>query len=116
MSGATTLSSGYAMLLVKKAPRISGVAGLVANIIAYPLLKVVAPDIQFLNRMAICFGVSILVMLGLTLMKPMAEPVNFSSATTISLESSRGARTAGIAVVVITLALYAFFSPIGIAR
>ncbi len=103
-------------LLVKKAPRISGVAGLVANIVAYPLLKVVAPDIQFLNRMAICFGVSILVMLGLTLMKPMAEPVNFSSATTISLESSRGARTVGIAVVVMTLALYAFFSPIGIAR
>ncbi len=103
-------------LLVKKAPRISGVAGLLANIVAYPLLKVVAPDIQFLNRMAICFAVSILVMLGLTLVKPMAEPVSFASATKISLEPSRGARTAGVVVVVLTLALYALFSPLGIAR
>lgn len=103
-------------LLVKKAPRISGVAGLIANIVSYPLLKFVAPEIQFLNRMAICFAVSILVMLALTVMKPMSEPVNFSSATTISLESSRGARTVGIVVVVLTLALYAFFSPLGIAR
>jgi SSS family solute:Na+ symporter len=103
-------------LLVKRAPRISGIAGLITNIIAYPTLKFVAPDIQFLNRMAICFGASILVMLALTLVKPMSEPVSFASSTTISLESSRGARTAGIVVVVITLALYAFFSPLGIAR
>jgi SSS family solute:Na+ symporter len=103
-------------LLVKRAPRISGIAGLLTNIIAYPLLKFVAPDIQFLNRMAICFGASILVMLALTIAKPMSEPVSFASSTTISLESSRGARIAGIVVVVLTLALYALFSPIGIAR
>jgi SSS family solute:Na+ symporter len=103
-------------LLVKRAPRVAGVAGLLTNIIAYPTLKVVASEIQFLNRMAICFGLSILVMLALTLWKPMSEPVNFSSATTISLESSRGARAAGIAVVAFALAMYVIFSPIGIAR
>lgn len=103
-------------LLVKQAPRISGVAGLLANIITYPLLKVVAPDIQFLNRMAICFAVSILVMLGLTLLRPMAEPVSYASSTKIALESSRGARTAGIVVILLTVGLYVLFSPLGIAR
>lgn len=103
-------------LLVKRAPRIAGVAGLLTNIISYPLLKVVASDIQFLNRMAICFGLCITVMLALTLWKPMSEPVSFSSATTISLESSRGARTAGIAVVAVVIAMYVLFSPLGIAR
>ena len=103
-------------LLVKRAPRIAGVAGLLTNIIAYPALKVVAPEIQFLNRMAICFGLSILVMLALTLWKPMSKPVSFSSATTISLESSRGARMAGVAVVAVALTMYLLFSPLGVSR
>lgn len=103
-------------LLVPTAPRIAGVAGLVTNIIAYPTLKLVASDLQFLNRMALCFGASVLVMLVLTLMKPMRTPVSFSSATTISLEQSPGARRVGVGVVVVTLALYALFSPLGVAR
>lgn len=103
-------------MLVRRAPRISGVAGLGANIIAYPLLKFVAPDIQFLNRMAICFATSIVVMTVLTLLKPMPSPIVFSSQTTIGLETSRGARTAGIVVVLATVALYALFSPLGVAR
>lgn len=103
-------------LLVKRAPRIAGVAGLLTNIVAYPMLKVVAPDLQFLNRMALCFGASVLVMLVLTLLRPMATPVSFAGATTISLEHSRGARTVGLVVVLFTLALYVLFSPLGIAR
>lgn len=103
-------------MLVRRAPRVSGVAGLVANIISYPLLKFVAPDIQFLNRMAICFATSVLVMTVLTVLRPMPSPILFTSQTTIGLETSRGARTAGIAVVLVTLALYALFSPLGVAR
>lgn len=103
-------------LLVPRAPRIAGVAGLITNIIAYPLLKFVAPDLQFLNRMALCFGASVLVMLILTLRKPMTTPVSFTGATTISLEHSRGAYRVGLGVVAVTLALYALFSPLGVAR
>jgi hypothetical protein len=33
----------------------------------------------------------------------------------VALESSKGARTAGIGVVILTLLLYVVFSPIGIA-
>lgn len=102
-------------LLVRRAPRSAGFAGLLANMIAYPALKFAAPDLQFLNRMAICFATSILVMAALTLAKPLAEPVVFKANTSIALETSRGARRAGIAIVLFTLALYLFFSPLGIA-
>jgi SSS family solute:Na+ symporter len=103
-------------ILVRRAPRISGLAGLVTNIIAYPALKFIAPDIQFLNRMAICFAAAIAVMTVLTVIKPMAQPMVFSSTTSLNLESSRGARTAGIAVVIVTVLLYVIFSPLGVAR
>jgi SSS family solute:Na+ symporter len=103
-------------ILVRSAPRVAGVAGLLANIIAYPTLKWLAPDIQFLNRMAICFAASLLVMTVLTLVRPLAEPVVFKSNTTIDLRPSSGARTAGIVVIVITIGLYLLFSPLGIAR
>ena len=42
-------------LIVHKGPRICGVAGLLTNIIAYPALKFIVPDVNFLNRMAVCF-------------------------------------------------------------
>lgn len=103
-------------ILVRKAPRVAGVAGLLANIIAYPALKWLTPDIQFLNRMAICFAASILVMAALTVVRPLAQPIVFSANTTIDLETSTGARNAGIVVVAITLGLYLLFSPLGIAR
>jgi SSS family solute:Na+ symporter len=103
-------------ILVRRAPRISGLAGLVTNIIAYPALKFIAPDIQFLNRMAICFAAAIAVMTVLTLARPMAEPMVFTSTTNLDLAPSRGARKAGTAVVIVTILLYVIFSPLGVAR
>lgn len=102
-------------LLVHKGPRICGVAGLLTNIIAYPLLKFAVPDVNFLNRMAICFFLCIAVMTLITVMKPLAKPIEFEAKNVVALESSKGARTAGIGVVVLTVLLYIVFSPIGIA-
>jgi SSS family solute:Na+ symporter len=102
-------------LLVHKGPRICGVAGLLTNIIAYPALKVAVPDVNFLNRMAVCFFLCILVMTVITVAKPLAKPIEFEAKNVVALESSKGARTAGIGVVILTLLLYVVFSPIGIA-
>jgi len=44
-----------------------------------------------------------------TVLKPLAQPVQLPTNTRIDLESSPGAKRFGIAVVVATLALYAFF-------
>jgi len=83
--------------------------------VAYGTLKLAVPDIQFLNRMALCFGLCIAVMAVLTLVRPLKAPIEFKTNTRIDLTQSRGALVAGIVVVVLTLALYVVFSPIGFA-
>lgn len=102
-------------LIVHKGPRICGVAGLLTNIVAYPLLKFAVPDVNFLNRMAVCFFLCILVMTIITVARPLAKPIEFEAKNVVELESSKGARKAGIGVIILTVLLYIIFSPIGIA-
>ena len=102
-------------LLIRKAPPAAGVVGLLTNIAAYGAIKAAMPGVQFLNRMAICFGLCLLVMSIITLLKPLAKPVEFKKTTSLDLKSSRGARVAGILVVAMTLILYFLFSPAGLA-
>jgi len=80
------------------------------------VLKVQAPSIQFLNRMAICFALCLVIMAVITVVKPLPQPVEFRTNTKIELHSSKGALAAGVVVVIVTLILYAIFSPIGIAK
>jgi SSS family solute:Na+ symporter len=76
----------------------------------------IGPEIQFLNRMAICFALCLVVMAIITKLKPLAKPIEFKQKTDLNLSSSNGAKIAGIAVVVITLILYFLFSPLGLAK
>lgn len=103
-------------LLVRRGPAVCGVAGLVTNIVAYGFLKFTVPGIQFLNRMAICFALCLVVMAVITAVKPLAQPVEFKARTTIALEQSKSAKIAGIGVILITLVFYVIFSPWGVAR
>lgn len=108
-------------LVVRTAPPVAGVVGLLTNIVSYGGMYLagkykVGPDIQFLNRMAICFGLCLAVMAVITLVKPLPQPIEFKQKTKLDLRSSNGAKIAGIIVVAITLALYFLFSPIGLAK
>lgn len=103
-------------LLSRRAPALCGVLGLLTSIASYGILMVAAPSVQFLNRMAICFGLCLVVMWVLTTVRPLAKPVEFRRNTDIDLTPSRGARTAGIVVILLTLVLYVIFSPIGVAK
>jgi len=103
-------------LIVRRCPRKAGVVGLLTSIVCYTTLKFATPDIQFLNRMAIVFGLCIGVMMFMRAVWPMAEPIRFEAKTEMNLETSPAAFKAGIACVIITLALYVVFSPLGIAR
>ncbi len=108
-------------LLVRKAPPIAGVVGLLTNIVSYGGMYLlgrakIGPEIQFLNRMAICFALCLVVMGIITMMKPLAKPVEFKTQSSVNLTGSKGAKLAGIVVVVITLILYVLFSPIGLAK
>jgi len=103
-------------LLVRRAPASCGVVGLVTNMVAYGLLKLLVPQLQFLNRMAVCFGLCLAVMSVITYFRPLPQPVVFKQRTSIALESSRTARNAGLVVIGITLLLYFLFSPVGLLR
>jgi SSS family solute:Na+ symporter len=73
-------------------------------------------NVAFLDAMAICFFTVLAVMWLIAVIKPLAQPVVFQTNTRLSLETSRGAKLAGIGVVVLTLILYVIFSPLGLAR
>jgi SSS family solute:Na+ symporter len=103
-------------LIVRRAPRITGAAGLITSIVSYGLFMKYVPGIQFLNRMAICLGLCVAVMTVITLIKPLPEPIEFKAQSNLNLASSRGALVGGIAVVILTLALYVIFSPLVIAK
>ncbi len=94
----------------------AGVIGLLTNIVSYGALKMVAPNIQFLNRMAICFALCLIIMALIRKLWPLAQPIEFKAKTDINLEPSKGAKLVGVIIVLLTLALYAVFSPIGLAK
>ncbi|MDR2513156.1 MAG: sodium/solute symporter [Puniceicoccales bacterium] len=107
-------------LLDRRAPGLSGVAGLLLSPVFYGLLSF-APawlgwsDIQFLNRMAVCFFAIMLVMWCIGLAKPLPKPIVFETNVAIGLESSRGAKILGVVIVVVVALLYVVFSPLGLA-
>ncbi len=96
-------------LLVHRAPRSVGWVGLVLNPILYGGLKWAAPDIAFLDRMAICFFAVIAVLTVLTILNPLDKPVNLPENKEMDMRTSRGAKAFGAIVVCLTLALYILF-------
>ncbi len=95
--------------IVKKAPPITGVVGLLLNPIMYFILARAFPGMAFLDRMALSFFCVLAVMGIITLIKPLKEPVRFPVKTDINLQSSNIAKVFGLAVVIVTIGLYIFF-------
>lgn len=103
-------------IINRRAPGFTGVVGLLLNPALYYLIAKFAPGVAFLDRMAICFSLVMAVMWVIGLVKPLPQRVEFKVNTRLNLEPSKGAKAAGIIVVVMTLILYIIFSPLGIAR
>ncbi len=110
-------------LLVPRAPRHVGTVGLLLNPVLYGVFKF-SPSIpvlqnlyplqwiagwSFLDRMALCFGMVIAVLTAMTLIWPLRTPVKLPVNEKMDLESSKGAKLGGIAVVVLTVILYVIF-------
>jgi SSS family solute:Na+ symporter len=100
-------------ILNRRGPGICGVVGLLLNPVLYYCLDKFT-HIAFLDSMAICFFSVLAVMWAIALIKPLAQPIEFQTNTRLNLESSSGAKIAGIVVVVLTLLLYFLFSPYGL--
>lgn len=103
-------------IIVRRAPPICGIVSLMTNLIAYGSLKLAVPSLQFLNRMAICFGLCVLLMTIITLVKPLPKPIEFKQNINIDLKSSKPAAVAGVCVVILTIVLYIIFSPLVMAK
>ena len=96
-------------LLVHRAPRICGTVGLLLNPVLYGSLKVMAPQIAFLDRMAICFAAVLAVLGIITLLKPMPKPVDLPVNASMDMRVDRGTKVLGGIVVGLTLLLYVIF-------
>jgi SSS family solute:Na+ symporter len=103
-------------VLVHRAPRACGTVGLIINPILYGALKYFAPNIAFLNRMAICFFVILAVLTIMTVLKPLPQPVKpLPQPVTLPVNENMDMRTDprtmvfGVAVVLLTLTLYVIF-------
>ena len=104
-----------------KTPRYFGVVGILVNAFFYGAFKwAIGPwivskgwwyssEVAFLDRMGICFILVLAIGVVITILKPMKEPVRMPVNDAIALESSRGAKLCGIAVCVLTAALYLIF-------
>ncbi|MFT5906578.1 MAG: SSS family solute:Na+ symporter [Cryomorphaceae bacterium] len=104
-----------------RTPRYFGAIGIGLNIVSYGAFKWILGDIiiengwwyadqiAFLDRMAICFFIVLLAGIILTIVKPMAKPVTMPVNEEMNLETSKGAKILGFAVVFATIALYAVF-------
>ncbi|MCG8525750.1 MAG: sodium/solute symporter [Opitutales bacterium] len=104
-----------------KTPRYFGAIGIAVNAVAYGSIKwAIGPwltskglwysgEIAFLDRMAICFFIVLIIGLIITLVAPMKDPVKMPENKEIALESSKTAQILGVGVIIATLVLYAIF-------
>lgn len=107
--------------LIPRAPRFLGWSGILLNAILYGLFKFwlaevivdnglwFAGDISFLDRMALCFLIVLAYCGIMTALKPLPEPAVLPENKDIDLESSQGAKVAGVCVIAITVVLYIIF-------
>lgn len=110
-------------VLVHRAPRSVGTVGLLLNPVLYGLFKY-SPKLfgdgtpsllllvsrwSFLDRMALCFGIVVVVLTAMTLIAPLKQPVVLPVNAKMDVSPSRSAVGFGIVVCVLTVALYIMF-------
>jgi solute:Na+ symporter, SSS family len=98
-------------LFVPRAPRICGLLGLLICPPVYAFLKWGLPlmefrEIAFLDRMAITFGIDLLILAAVTVIAPLSQPIVLPEQSKIALVPSAGAKAWGFVVILITAALY----------
>lgn len=96
-------------IVVKKAPPAAGVIALLACVPVYGFLQWQFNEVAFLNRMAITFGIVLLLMTIITIAKPLKEPIILPRRTDIDLSPTPRLIWWGGAVIFTTLVLYAIF-------
>jgi SSS family solute:Na+ symporter len=96
-------------LVVRKAPASAAIMALALNIPIYGFLLAIAPDVPFLNHMAITFISLIIAMAIMTVINPLKEPVRLPVKEGFDIRTSPYVKTLGGLVILITIVLYIIF-------
>ena len=108
-------------VLVHRAPRACGTVGLILNPVLYGAFKWWvgpwmcrnglwwAPEVSFLDRMAICFFIVLAVLTVMRLARPMPRPVDLPVNPAMNLQTRGDVKIWGVLVVLMTLGLYVVF-------
>jgi SSS family solute:Na+ symporter len=95
--------------LVKRAPPVAAVVGLVLSVPVYGGLLWALPDVAFLNNMAFTFLVVVASMGLVTVAKPLAQPHVFQGGGDIDVTPDPIARPLGYSILAVIAALYILF-------
>lgn len=96
-------------LFVRKAPAACGIVGLIGSPVIYGLLMFMLPEVAFLNRMAITFGLIYMILLQITVAFPRKEDYDFTQNTDIETRDSKVAKVLGVIVVLTVVFFYIYF-------
>ena len=96
---------------VPKCPRFFGWLGIAINVVEYGALKLLCPEMAFLNRMAVCLITIVLIGAIITLINHLCggKSIVLENKGIIEMKSSAGAKVFGIVVILLTVALYVIF-------
>ena len=96
-------------MIVKRAPAAAGITALILCVPIYGILQWEYGEIAFLNRMAISFVLIIIVMIIITLIKPLQKPAILPEKGNIDLTSTPAVKWLGLVIIIITIILYILF-------
>jgi solute:Na+ symporter, SSS family len=96
-------------LIYKKAPSAAGLTALIGTVPIYGYMFFFVPQIAFLNRMAITFGIILVLMWGITALAPLKEPKVFPVRQDFDMKPTPAVIWLGAAVIAATVALYVIF-------
>jgi solute:Na+ symporter, SSS family len=96
-------------MIFKRAPAIAGVTGLLLTVPVYGFLQWQFGDIAFLNRMAITFGIILLVLYVITQLRPLAQPRVLPERANFDMTPSPEVKFLGACVIFVTIVMYIIF-------
>ena len=93
----------------RRAPLAAAMWGMGLSIPVYGFLNWYFPKVAFLNHMAISFIIIIVVMMIITRLHPLSEPVQFEMKNNIDLKPSPYAKKFGFVIIGLTILFYVIF-------
>ncbi|WP_158737162.1 solute:sodium symporter family transporter [Alteribacillus sp. YIM 98480] len=100
----------------KRVPAMAPKIAILVHVVVYAASKVIIPDINFLYVLGILLPLNIFVMLIVGRLQPRETPYVMKEANVVDLTPWKYAKPFSLGIVVLMIAVYAFFSPIGVAE